>query len=577
MNQEESPIQNPNPIQDELPIPAEATEPAKQRPGRKLIELTAEQRKKIRKYHQLGYGTRKIGSRLRLGRKRVRAFLIARGLLKPDGTPAIKRKKQSKLDPYRDEIRKKVLEQQLTAERILREITANGYTGGRSILTAYIRLIRLQPVPKKKVHRRLETGLAEEMQGDWSPYRVSIAGRMQTVHVFLLILAFSRKAHARGYPNERQSTLLEAMVAAFEDFGGVCRREVLDWMSTVVLGSTGPKRDPIWHPRFLEFAHYYGFEPYLCKVCDPDRKGKAEKFFWRLERDFIRGREFESLEDFNAQLRVWLDTVANRKVHGTTRRVPDEAFAQERPFLIPLPGSPFPACDEELRQVGPDSVISVRGTPYTVPWTLAHKTITVRLYARHFEVLDLQGQSVMSRPYVPDLDKGRLVINPEHYPPFPNQTPHLLPSGPSTHKLTETLSTRFPSLLSLLQGLKAHMKGLSHVHLRALIRLADEYGDEAFLRAAERAQHFKRFDSLAIQRILEKDNPQPEEQPIPPLTAAARVLAEIGEVDSGSLEDYAYLDQPQVSSSKASTDPVVLNQLPLFPDPTTKNPTGGKP
>ena len=142
-------------------------------------------------------------------------------------------------------------------------------------------------------------------------------------------------------------------------------------MATVVLGTVGKDRKPLWHPRFLEFTRHYGYEPYLCKVADPDRKGKDERVFLYLERDFIRGSEFHSFDDLNRKVRLWLDEVANRRVHGTTRRVPQEAWEEERHFLIPLPESPYPAYDEQLRKVGPDSVISVRGTPYTVPAKLA--------------------------------------------------------------------------------------------------------------------------------------------------------------------------------------------------------------
>ena len=140
--------------------------------------------------------------------------------------------------------------------------------------------------------------------------------------------------------SDNETTLLEAHTHAFADFGGVTKRGVYDRMATVVLGTIGKDRKPLWHPRFLEFAAFYGFEPYLCKPKDPDRKGKDERIFWYMERDFLRGSEFDSLEDLNHKVRLWLDNVANCRVHGTTRRVPDEAWQEEKPFLIALPDSP---------------------------------------------------------------------------------------------------------------------------------------------------------------------------------------------------------------------------------------------
>jgi len=499
--------------------------------------------KEIERLHKLGLGTRKIAPKVGVGRKVVRSLLQKLGHLKP---PAPTRSKAavaaaSKLDPFRDLIKEKV-KKNLTNARILREIKEQGYQGGLTILADYTRTLRVQPTPPKKVWRRFETPPGEETQYDWSPYRVPIGGTMRLVHAFAATLGFSRKTHVRFYPDEREATLLEAHVHAFEDFGGVTRRGVYDRMATVVLGTIGKDRKPLWHPRFRDFASYYGYEPYLCRVADPDRKGKDERVFLYLERDFIRGAEFDSFDDLNAKVSLWLDEVANRRVHGTTRKVPDEAWQQERPFLIALPDSRYPAYDEELRKVGPDAVISVRGTPYTVPAWLAHQTVGVHLYSDHFEVTDPKGEVAFSRRYVPLAERGRLVIDPMHYESVSRRGP--LPGG-STGELEDALLTRFPGLEELCAGIRLRMKSLAHVHLRALWRLADRYGDKPFAEAAARAQTYRRFDAQAVRRILEHEHPLPDEEPEAPLTAAARVLMTLGNIDSGSLDDYAHLDSEE--------------------------------
>jgi len=403
-----------------------------------------------------------------------------------------------------------------------------------------VRSIRKAPPQRRKAYRRFETAPGKEFQVDWSPYLVPLGDKQRVVHAFGATLGFSRKAHIRFYFDERQSTLLEAHVHAFADFKGVAWRGVYDRMATVVLGTIGPDRKPLWNPRFLEFSRYYGYEPFLCKPKDPNRKGKKERFFWFLEQDFIEDSEFDSLEDLNAKVRLWLDEVANSRKHGTTGRVPDEAWEQEREFLIPLPESRYPACDEQMRQVGPDAVISIKGTRYTIPARLAHQSVAVRLYAEHFEVLDQKGEVAFDRRYVPEADRGKLIIDTEHYDGV-RPRGHL--PGGSVTELEDSLLRRFPSLADLCAGLRLRMKGLAHVHLRALWRLADRYSEPHFLEAATRAQQYHRFDANAVRRILEREHPLPDEpEPATALTAAARVLTELGDVDGGSLDDYGHLD-----------------------------------
>jgi len=192
------------------------------------------------------------------------------------------------------------------------------------------------------------------MQIDWSPFRVLIAGAFTVVHVLGCLSCASHKLWVHAYLNERQPTLLEALASAFEYFQGCCLRLVLDNMATAVLAHYGPDSKPIWHPHFLDFARHYGFEPFACAVRDADRKGKKEKSFRLVWDDFLKGSEFDSLEDLNRRLKIWLDEtpeVGNQRVHGTTRLVPNQQWLSERQFLIQLPDKRFPVYEQSVRVV----------------------------------------------------------------------------------------------------------------------------------------------------------------------------------------------------------------------------------
>jgi transposase len=351
---------------------------------------------------RLRYGSREIAKRVGLSRRAVRRVLEEAGLRGP--SPLEKRK----LEPYLEQIAEKV-KVGLTTTRILREIRGpdgNGYQGGRTILAQLVSKLRAEiplQAKRKKVRRRFETRIGEELQLDWSPYDVWIDGKLARAHGLGCLLCYSRKLHVRFYKNERQPTLLEGLAIAFEYFTGAAHKVVLDNMSTAVLGRIGPNGKPLWNPRFLDFSKHYGFEPYACKVNDPDRKGKKEKSFRLVEDDFLKGKKFASWEDLNEQARVWLDEtkeVANRRNHGTTRLVPNEVWLEEREFLIRLPEQRFAVYQEEPRLVDADSTLSIAGTRYTVPSALANTSVAVRLYAEHFEVLDRLGRVAFTRRYV---------------------------------------------------------------------------------------------------------------------------------------------------------------------------------
>ena len=521
------------------------TKPALRKRKARPPNLSPQERQQILDLRQHRYGTREIARRIGRDRKTVRRVLDEEGLL---DLPSPQRD-TSKLDPFRELIQGKV-KVRLTITRILREIRAAGYSGGRTILAQYIRTIRAPLAPSRPVKRRFETRAGEEMQADWAVYTVPIAGLAVRVHALMCQLAYSRKIHAHFYRNERQPTLLEGLTYAFSAFQGVTTRVVFDNMATVVLGRLGANGRPIWHPRFLEFAHYYGFEPFACRVRHPDRKGKTERVLDFLEKDVVRGSSFSSFDDLNERVTSWVDTVANRRVHGTTRMVPDEAWLSERDFLIRLPEVRFAVHQDEVRKIGDDATISIAGTLYTVPERLGKHSAAVRLYAEHFEVLDPSGRIAFSRRYVDPDEKGRLQIDPSHYVPLP-QPP---PGGPAT-RIDDAFLKRFPSLAGLVQGLAQRMKSLAPIHLRALWRLADLYGEEAFLLAANRALEYRRFNAEAVRRILEREHPLPENPPpILPLSASARAHALLDEVDPGSLDGYHDLDIADSTAAACSAE-----------------------
>ena len=123
----------------------------------------------------------------------------------------------------------------------------------------------------------------------------------------------------------------------------------------------------IYHPKLLELAAHYGFAPRACAAYRAKTKGKVERPFRYIREDFFLARSFCNLDDLNAQFEDWLATVANARCHGTTRRVVQEAYAEECERLGSLPGLPFNAVLSLQRRVSHDGMVSVNGNRYSVP------------------------------------------------------------------------------------------------------------------------------------------------------------------------------------------------------------------
>lgn len=96
-------------------------------------------------------------------------------------------------------------------------------------------------------------------------------------------------------------------------------------------------------------------------------KGKVERPYRYIRADFFMARRFANLQDMNRQLRLWLDTVANARLHGTTGRIVVDHLDEERASLQRLPAGRFDAVLRLERRVSHEGMVSVGGNLYSVP------------------------------------------------------------------------------------------------------------------------------------------------------------------------------------------------------------------
>jgi transposase len=260
---------------------------------------------------------------------------------------------------------------------ILREIQAEGYGGGKTILREYVHPKRALRPGKATV--RFETKPGEQLQSDWGEVVVEIAGQETKVHFIVNELGYSRRFHFWCTDGEDAEHTYEGLIRSFEYFGGVTEVVLVDNQKSAVLKHPSNGK-PYFNERFVDLAGQYGFMPRACKPYRARTKGKDERMVGYVKGNFfVRYRSFESWTHLNQLGEKWLAEEADRRMQGTVKEVVLERFERERPSLNGLPTSRYDTSYLEYRQVAWDGYIDVRGNRYSVPAALVGQRVTVRI------------------------------------------------------------------------------------------------------------------------------------------------------------------------------------------------------
>ena len=298
--------------------------------------------------------------------------------LKRGGSPQRERKKRSsKLDVYKAKVDRLLSEGVWNTVVILREIQAEGYAGGRTILREYVHPKRALRSGKATV--RFETQPGEQLQSDWGEVVVEIAGQETKVHFIVNELCYSRRFHFWCTDSEDAEHTYEGLSRGFEYLGGVTEQVLVDNQKSAVLKHPSNGR-PYFNERFEDLAGQYGFTPRACKPYRARTKCKDERMVGYIKGNFfVRYRSFESWAHLNQLAEKWLAEEADLRVQGTVKEVVLERFEREQPSLKSLPLVHYDTSYLEYRQVAWDGYIDVRGNRYSVPAALVGQRVLVRI------------------------------------------------------------------------------------------------------------------------------------------------------------------------------------------------------
>ena len=202
----------------------------------------------IHDVHAQGKSVQEIAQELSISRTTVRKYLKHPEAVIPKSRPP----RLSKLDPYKEQIKKWVMEDHCTnCEVLFERLQKLSYTGGISILKEYVRPLRPAVAGHAPV-QRYETKPGEQVQFDWGEFVYEHEGKTHKFYGFVAILGYSRMRFVTFVKRCDTPTLIRCLMEAFEYFGGLTKVALTDRMKSVLLEMVENK--PRWNPRFAD-AH----------------------------------------------------------------------------------------------------------------------------------------------------------------------------------------------------------------------------------------------------------------------------------------------------------------------------------
>jgi len=319
-------------------------------------------------------------------------------------------------------------------------------------------------------------------------------GRMRALWVLIVTLSFSRYQFVWPSFLQTTETVCDGLDRAWRFFGAMSKTIVPDNTSAII--KKADALNPTIVAAFLDYVQVRGIFVDPARVRSPKDKPRVENQVPYVRESWWDGETFTDLEDAQRSAERWSREIAGMRVHGTTRKVPREAFEQtEKSLMLAPPTEPFdvPLWAMEAK-VHPDHHVEIARALYSVPTLYRGKQVRVRADKTTVKIF-----------FGTDLIK----LHPRQPPGGRSTDTNDYPVGKATYALRSV-----DGLIA-----KAKDKGL-HVGIYAerllggplpwarmrqayaLLRLCEKYGDGRVEAVCQSALAFDVVDVVRITRML---------------------------------------------------------------------------
>ncbi len=398
----------------------------------------------------------------------------------------------SKLDPFKADIVRMLERYPYSAAQVFQRLREQGFDGGYSIVKAYVRMIRPTRQP---AFLKLAFAPGECAQVDWgSCGSVPVGHTSRRLSFFVMVLCYSRLMYVEFTVSQTMEHFLACHQHAFAKFGGCPQTVMVDNLKSAVL-KRALGHAPVFNPKYEAFSKHYGFRIVPCNVGKGNEKGRVENGVGYVKHNFLAGLDIADFSVLGPAAQHWLDTVANVRLHGETRKPPLELWHTEKPYLTPLPTQPFDIATISQVRASRQFRITLDTNRYSVPAHLAGQALTLKTYP---DRLCLYHNDQLVARHRRRYDRYQDVEDPDHPKPLLEQR-----KKARDHQLFRRFLALSPHAELYYRELEQRRLNPPH-HVRKIVALSDIHGQEAVARALADAIVYQAFASDYIANLLEQ-------------------------------------------------------------------------
>jgi transposase len=315
-----------------------------------------------------------------------------------------------------------------TAKDLFEQITLDGYQGGYSRVTDFVRSWREREGKQPRAFVPLKFELGEAFQFDWSEEGLLIGGIYRRMQVSHLKLCASRAFWLVAYPSQGHEMLFDAHTRSFSALGGIPRRGIYDNMKTAV-DSVKKGKGRVVNARFAVMCAHYLFDADFCNVASGWEKGVVEKNVQDSRRRIwldAQNHRFGSFDELNVWLGERCRSLWSELRHPEFKGLSvAEMLEQEQAQMMPMT-TPFDGYATDSVKVSSTCLVNVQRNRYSVPCEWAGQRVNSRVYPTQVCIV-ADDRIVATHERLTERDNVR--YDWQHYIPLVARKPGALRNG----------------------------------------------------------------------------------------------------------------------------------------------------